>query len=196
MYNAALENDLKFILFSEHARQQSEDWFPKFAEEIRSLPTEKCKSYVGCEVKVLDFEGNIDATKVIIDSCDLVMASVHRFPGEKGNVKDFRDTDPLIAVETEFKLSMAVLDNPDVDILGHPFGMSYRRFSQNPTDNMIKELIKKCAATNVAFELNSRYHDRIDEFLLWCNELGAPISLGSNAHKVSEVGEIKRKLKA
>lgn len=196
MHNSALENKLKNILFSEHARMKSEDWFPKFAEEIKALPTDECRSFVGCEVKVLDFDGNIDATKKIIDSCDLVMASVHRFPGEKGNVKDFRDTDPSKAIEIEFELSMAVLENPDVDILGHPFGMSYRRFSQNPSDDLIREVIKKCAITDVAFELNSRYHDRINEFFQWCKELGAPISLGSNAHNISEVGEIKRKLKA
>ena len=41
---------------------------------------------VGTEVKIKDFDGNLDINKSIRKKCDLVMASVHRFPGEKGNI--------------------------------------------------------------------------------------------------------------
>ena len=194
MIDECNKKSLKQVLFSEHARQSSGDWFGDFATEIRSLIGD-CKAYVGCEVKVLDFEGNIDATDFIVEQCDLVMASVHRFPGEKGIVKDFKDTDPEVAVDTEFRLMIAVLENNKVDILGHPFGMSYNRFKQPPSQRLIEDVIKKAAKEGIAFEINSRYHQNSKQLLDLCRKYNAPISLGSNAHSIEEVGRIVEQLK-
>src|SRR5882672_7739249 len=94
MYQAAVSCGLRVMLFSEHARESS-DWFGKFAEEIRALPRLGCVALVGVEVKALDFGGNIDCSEEILGECQLVMGSVHRFPGEQGIVKGTRaDLDP------------------------------------------------------------------------------------------------------
>jgi histidinol phosphatase-like PHP family hydrolase len=81
MYDAAVAAGLEMALFSEHARRSSGDWFPKFADEVRSLPQDGCKALVGVETKVDDLSGAIDCTDEILSHCDLVMASVHRFRG-------------------------------------------------------------------------------------------------------------------
>ena len=191
MYESAAAKGVETILYSEHARHSSEDWFHDFAGEIRALPEAPCRALVGVEAKVADFDGNIDSTKGIVGACDMVMASVHRFPKKMGTgVDEFDETDPETALETELELSLAVLDNPDVDILGHPFGMSINRFGAKPSEEQFWAIMDKSAKTGVAFEINSRYH--ADPWLLvkWCQEAGAPISLGSNAHHVDEVGKI------
>ena len=63
MYERASKLGLKSILFSEHARKSSEDWFYKFANEIRLLPKSPCQALVGVEAKVVDFDGNIEWQK-------------------------------------------------------------------------------------------------------------------------------------
>jgi len=195
MYNRAIQEGLNSILFSEHARKTSADWFLKFSDEIRSLPKSSCQALVGVETKVVDFDGAIDSVDQILEMCDLVMASIHRFPGEKDMKKMCSDIDKKEALKIELDLSLAVLENKKVDILGHPFGMSIRRFNIQPTEDDFKQIIKKAAETGIAIEVNSHYHDNPWEIINWCKEFGALISLGSNAHNVNKVGHINRILK-
>jgi len=195
MYERASKLGLKSILFSEHARKSSEDWFYKFANEIRLLPKSPCQALVGVEAKVVDFDGNIDTTDKIIGECDLVMASVHRFPGEKNMEKMINKIDNYDAIQIELELSLSVLENDDVDILGHPFGMSLRRFGVSPAIENFVEIIKKAATTGVAIEINSHYHNNVWEIINLCKDFGATISLGSNAHNVESVGDINNTLR-
>ena len=195
MWEAAVANGLRCILFSEHARKTSEDWFFHFAQEVRSLPKSPCRAFVGVETKVSDFDGNLDVTQAIMDESDLVMASVHRFPGEVGELKGLSRTDLTDPSEIEFRLAWAVLDNPAVDILGHPFGMTFNRFGLAPMEKNVKALIAKAAEKDVAFEVNSQYHPDPWLYIRWCKEAGAKVSLGSNAHSVDRVGTILKVLR-
>ena len=195
MYNKAIHEGLESILFSEHVRKSSSNWFFKFVKEIRNLPPSSCLALVGIETKVDDFMGNLDSTDEIIEISDLVLASVHRFPGEKGIIKDTRGISPNDAVKIESDLSLAVLENKNVDILGHPFGMSYRRFKIEPSEEQFKQIIKKASKAGIAIEVNSFYHPNPWNLIHLCEEEGAYISLGSNAHDVSNVGNIIKILK-
>jgi putative hydrolase len=195
MYERASKLGLKSILFSEHARKSSEDWFYKFANEIRLLPKFPCQALVGVEAKIVDFEGNIDSTDKIIGECDLVMASVHRFPGETNMEKMCNEVDKNDAIKIELELSLGVLENDDVDILGHPFGMSLKRFGVTPPIENFVEIIKKASTTGVAIEVNSHYHDNVWEIINLCKDYGTTISLGSNAHNVGSVGDINNTLR-
>ena len=194
MHAQAIAQGLKYILFSEHARKTSGSWFNEFAAEVRALPKDQCLALVGVESKVDDFDGSIDINHEVLQTVDMIMASVHRFPGETGNVMGKGKVTGEEAINIEYRLIMAVLENPDVDILGHPFGMSHRRFGVSVPDRLFKEVIAKAAKTGVAVEINSHYHTNPWELVDWCQEAGALISLGSNAHNVSEVGRIKRVL--
>lgn len=194
VYRAALESKLATVLYSEHSRKTSTDWFCKFADEVRALPNSPCKAYVGTEVKVETRDGDIDTTCEISDCCDFIMASVHRFIDVDGKTIQFAETDPSQAVDLEYALTWAVLPNPKVDILGHMFGMSYRRFGQVPPNDKIKKLIARAAEFGVAVEVNSHYHPNALQMVRWCQEYGAKISFGSNAHTLEEVGAIVRML--
>lgn len=194
VYRAAIRNGLTTILYSEHSRKSSTDWFHKFAEEVRALPISPCRAYVGTEVKVETCAGAIDTIPSISDHCDFIMASVHRFIDGNDVTIQFADTDPAQAVDLEYALTWAVLENPQVDILGHMFGMSYRRFGQTPSDEKIRELIARAAQFGVAVEVNSHYHPNTLKMLKWCQEFNAKITFGSNAHELSAVGSIVRQL--
>jgi putative hydrolase len=194
VYAAAVASGLNTILYSEHSRKTSTDWFKKFADEVRALPASPCRAYVGTEVKVETRAGDIDTTAAISDHCDFIMASVHRLIDENDVTIQFADTDPDQAVDLEYALTWAVLPNPQVDILGHMFGMSYRRFGKIPPDEKIREIIARAAQYSVAVEINSHYHPNALQMVRWCQELGAKICFGSNAHALKEVGAIMRQL--
>ena len=192
MYARAVAEDLQAVLFSEHSRKTSGDWFGEFAAEVRSISGPACRALVGTEVKVDDIEGSLDLAPEVHEAVDMVIVSVHRFPDGSGGLRDFRDVSAEEAEETEFALSLAALDNPDTDILGHPFGMTLRRYRREPREDRWQALIEKCASKNIAFDISGRYHPNPWQLINWCSQENAPVVLGSDAHAVEEVGRIQR----
>jgi histidinol phosphatase-like PHP family hydrolase len=193
-YRRAAELGLEVILYSEHSRKTSVDWFPQFVEEVRALPVSPCRAYVGTECKIESLDGEIDTVPAISELCDFIMASVHRFPDEQGGAIAFGEVSPQEAVEREFTLSWAVLGNPKVDILGHMFGMSYRRFNVTPPAEKMRAVIARAAEYGIAIEVNAHYHPDPYQLIEWCREFKARITFGSNAHALESVGSIGRLL--
>ena len=62
----------------------------------------------------------------------------------------------------------ASLKNPLVDILGHPFGMSIKRFGIKPPNEMFDSIIKLCKENDKIFEINSKYHEDPKTLLKKC----------------------------
>jgi histidinol phosphatase-like PHP family hydrolase len=196
MYEEACKKKITHIFFCEHSRKSSGKWFLKFVNEVRNLKKINCVAFVGTEVKVLNFKGKLDLSNRIYKLSDFIMASVHRFPGEIGDMlmtkKNFTKKK---AINIEYKLMCAAIKNPKTDILGHPFGMSIKRFDATPSKKLFINIIKLCKKNNVAFEINSAYHKKNLQWLLKeCVKYNATVSLGSNAHKVSEIGSIIKKI--
>lgn len=195
MYEASCKKNMDAIFFSEHTRKSSANWFSDFLKDVKSIKKKSCMILAGTEVKILNNHGEIDLSEKIKKKSDLVMASVHRFPGEVGDIKkNTLKFDKEEAIDIEYKLSMGALDNSSVDILGHCFGMSLKRFGATPSIIKFKEIIKKCSKKNKIFEINSRYHHNCNELLQICLKNNCLISLGSNAHSIDEIGEIQKKL--
>lgn len=189
MHQAAIQAGLISILFSEHSRKTSIDWFPCFAGEVRTLPNEICHAYVGTEVKVESFSGKIDTCPEITNLCDLVIGSVHRFVDENDRTIEADKLTPNQALYLEYQLTLAMLDNPNVNIIGHIFGMSISRKKILPSYQMISNCISKAAAKGVAVEINSRYHPNLEVLIKICLEHNALISLGSDAHCKEDIGK-------
>lgn len=193
---AADENNLSHIFFSEHSRKESGNWFLEFKRQILNGNKKfKCKGIVGTEVKVLNLKGDLDISDSIARNSELIMASVHRFPGEKNLSSSKINYDKDEVIKIEYNLSMAALENPQTNILGHPFGMSLKRFKVIPPLKLFEQLIKKTASEKKAFEINIGYHTNIVELIQLSLKNSCLISIGSNAHTTQEVGKINNFLK-
>ncbi len=199
MHKEAISKGCSHILFSEHSRKTSGVWFSKFADEVTSLNHNKCLGLVGTEVKVLDLNGNIDLNDNILKKTNLIMVSVHRFPGEEDGIFSSINKNTLKyknkAIKIEHDLMESALINENTDILGHPFGMSIKRFKRIPKKSDFESIIKKCKMANKAFEINSHYHSNCKWLLKTCIKHNVRISLGSNAHNRNDVGKIYKLIK-
>jgi putative hydrolase len=191
---AARRAGLSAMLYSEHSRKTSTDWFADFAAEVRALPSDECRAWVGTEVKVETQGGEIDTCPAISDLCDLIVVSVHRFPSASGEPVPFSDVSPEEGEARELQLSLAAMDNPLMDILGHPMGMTTTRFSTTPSDDTYQALMEKAARTRVVFEINASYHADPGKLLDMARDCGTRISLGSDAHVANDIGLIRLKL--
>ena len=122
----------------------------------------------GIESDILS-NGSLDYPDEILETFDLVVASVHSIL----NMDMDRATKRLISA----------IENPYTTILGHPTGRLLLSRKGYPID--YKKVIDACAANGVIMELNAHpYRLDIDwRWIPYCMEKGVQISINPDAHK-------------
>jgi len=131
----------------------------------------------GIESNIIDLDGNIDCDSDMFKALDYVMAGFHYPLFENAGV--CRNTDTMIKV----------INNPFVSIISHPDNPKY------PID--FDEVARAAYENNVALELNSGSpiarpgsHITCPNMLKAIKKYGGYISLGSDAHFCSRVGDL------
>ncbi|OHB30392.1 MAG: phosphatase [Desulfuromonadaceae bacterium GWC2_58_13] len=131
----------------------------------------------GIEANILGI-GQLDLDEGLLDRLDLVMAGFHEECGFDNRGRD---------ENTRAVLSM--MDHPKVKVIAHPGNPNF------PLDYLA--VVRKGVATATALEINnsSFYISRkgsagnCQEIIRLCAELGAPVTVGSDAHIAQGVGE-------
>jgi putative hydrolase len=190
----ASERGLAALAFTEHVREDT-SWFPEFRSEIRSAARgfDHMSVYVGCETKAMDDDGRLDVSQDVLDRCDIVLGVVHRLPDARGGYLDFKQLSYEETAEIEFRLSMGMVRNAPIDVLAHPGGMSLRRHGRFP-ETYFRDLMSATLERRIAMEINSSYLVDIPAFLALCEEVDPFVSIGSDAHRLSELGHCRDQL--
>jgi DNA polymerase (family 10)/putative hydrolase len=167
-------NELTYIGFTEHVRKKLSYNFSDYLSEIAAARENypELAILAGCETKVIDRTGNLDAQKSVIDSCDFVTAVFHSFPSSDK--------------ETYLEALGAMLTNPVVDIWGHPTLFAERHGFQLNRDE-IAGIIETCIRSDIIIEINLKYSLPRLEFLKIACTSGAKFIVGSDAHAVDEL---------
>ena len=193
MYKKCSKLKFETILYSEHSRSSSSDWFKKFSKQVKNLKIiNNCYPLVGTEVKILNFKGKLDLSKEVQKECAIVMASVHRFPGEvfderKKLAEQLNYSKKTNIIETELNMILGAINNPDVDILGHPLGMCIKRFGIIPDQKYFDYIIEMAKKKEKIFEINFRYHYDYKSLTNLCLKKKCLFSYGSNSHSTHDL---------
>ena len=126
----------------------------------------------GIESDILP-DGNLDYPEEILQSFDLIVASVHSV----FNMSEENMTSRIVKA----------IQNPYTTILGHPTGRLLLARDGYSVD--ITRIIDEAIAHNVAIEVNANPH-RLDldwRHLRYAKDNGAMISIGPDAHQISEL---------
>lgn len=179
---------LQTIAITDHIREGS-TYFDQYQEEIELIrKNSKLNILIGFEARIKNFKGEIDVNRAVLEKADIKIASVHRFPIGKQlfNPGLFSKE---IAQEIELEISLAGIENKAFNILGHPGGMCLMYFNEFPL-NYFEEIIAACKKHNIAFELNSEYHQAVYPELKKILKKHDPlISFGSDAHVARDIGK-------
>jgi putative hydrolase len=187
---------LSCIAFTEHVRRDT-GWFGQFVADIRHFRTQypQLQLLIGCEAKALDPAGGFDASPELLAECDLVLGSVHRFPDRRGGFLDFAKLTPAATAAIEFELAMGLLEAAPIDVLAHPGGMYARRYGDFPHE-LMGQLMEKSIAQGIAIEISPAYLPDFAAFLGLCREINPYVSIGSDMHKLADVGRCRDLLRA
>lgn len=169
----ARKKGLRLIAFTEHVRRELRYDFWAYMQEVaearRQFPD--LTLLAGCEAKVLNTQGELDAAPEVLEKADLVLGAFHSFtePGQY-----------LEALE-------AMLKNPWVDSWAHPTLYAHKR-GIVLTDAQEARLVDLCHEHHVLVEFNSKYHLPYASMREKVKALGIPYVYGSDAHSAAELG--------
>jgi len=164
---------LPLIAFTEHVRKRMNYNFLDLKKEVEKAKKKfKFKILLGCEAKVLDKKGNLDAPEKVLKESEIVLGAFHGVPFN--SKEDFLEA------------LRSMLKNPYVDVWAHP-GLFYLRQNFNLTKKELDEITKMCAENKVLMEINLRYNLPEKKLLSQAKENKVKFIYGLDAHSTKDL---------
>lgn len=184
MAEELIKKGMKYLVISDHSRSAfyanglSIESVLAQQKEIEALNAQYApfKIFKSIESDILN-DGNLDYPEEILQSFDLVIASVH------SNLK-------MDETKAMSRLIRAI-ENPYTRILGHPTGRLLLSRKGYPINH--HAIIDACVANNVVIEINA-HPRRLDldwEWIPYAIERGAMLSINPDAHSLKGFNDIK-----
>jgi DNA polymerase (family 10) len=145
-------------------------------ENLNETLGTRFRIFKGIESDILP-DGTLDYTDDILNSFDLIIASVH----SKFRMSEKEQTDRIVKA----------IENPHTTILGHVTGRQLLKRPGYEVD--MERILQACAQHGVAIEINA-HPWRLDMDWRWCArglELGCMFSIDPDAHSTDEIDNIK-----
>jgi DNA polymerase (family 10) len=184
MAEAARANKLEYIAITDHTRSLAmangldERRALDHAARIRALDAERIGvrllAGVECDIKP---DGQLDLADDCLGALDIVVASVH----SAFNQDRQQMTDRLLRA----------IENPHVDILGHPTGRRILRREPYPFD--VEAVVDAAVRHGVALEINAQIErlDLSDVNARFARERGVRIVISSDAHSRQALASLR-----
>lgn len=177
----ANKKGLKLLCITDHAPNMPgsahEIYFKNF--KIIDKIIHGVEVFMGAELNIIDYDGSVDLPVNILRKLDVCIASFHSICLSPSTI------------EKNTNAFLKVMDNPYVNILGHPENGSV------PID--FEAVVKKAKDTNTLIEVNNsslkptssraNVYENLKEILKICKNVGAFVTIGSDSHFCTQVGE-------
>lgn len=140
----------------------------KEIDEANAALKGKIRILSGLEVNI-DNDGNVDYENDVLESLDIVVASVHG---------GFRQPKEQLT-----KRILTAMENPYIHIIGHPTARVINK--RQPYDIDIEAIFKKAAETGTCLEVNA-FPDRLDlrdDHIRKAVEMGVTLCINTDAHR-------------
>ena len=174
MARAAADKGLKALVITEHAPKLPGTCHRFYFDNLKIVSREMygIRLFLGSEVNIMDSRGTLDMSDKLLNSMDIVIASLHIACTEPGTVEE----------NTQAYLN--VIKNPYVDIIGHPddgrFPVDYQAVVQAAKDYGKVLELNNHSLDPAGCRENAWENDR--KMLKLCKEYQVPIVVDSDAH--------------
>ncbi|MFN4133085.1 MAG: hypothetical protein ACK4GQ_01790, partial [Candidatus Hadarchaeales archaeon] len=133
----------------------------------------------GIEANIAVENGVIDIDNNVIQKLDILMVGVHTLNSHT----------PSEMAKEYLTRVINCINIYEPDILAHPFHF-HSDLLPHLSPSEVREFVKLVAQKEVAVEINVKYKAPNLGLLQMCLEEGVLLSIGSDAHRVAEAGEI------
>lgn len=160
--------------------------FPKsyFGNMRKAIPetVEGIRILKGVEANIIDHEGNLDLPVSTFKKLDLVIASCHETVVKPATIEEHN------AIWTN------IAKNPWVDIIGH-CGNGHYPFSHEKIIKLFKEYNKIIEINSSSFPYRENAHVNCREIALLCKKYEVKVSVSSDAHFATAIGDFAEAFK-
>lgn len=180
MAKAANEKGIKLLAITEHAPNMPGTCHVFYFHNLKVVNRMRhgVELLLGVELNVIDYEGNVDLEDETLLGLDIAIASLHMPCIKPGTMEE--NTNALIGA----------MQNPFVKIIGHPddakYPIDYERLVKAAKEHHVLLELNNNSLNPNGFRLNARENDI--KMLELCKEYQVPITLGSDAHVIDEIG--------
>jgi histidinol phosphatase-like PHP family hydrolase/predicted phosphodiesterase len=130
-----------------------------------------------------NYLGGVIADPADLERCDAILGAVHHL-----RELEHERPDPGRASEEYLGMVRALL-RAGARVLAHPFRIfRWSRFKLEPPAALLENTVRLLREHGAAAELNSHKNEPIPAFVEQCLDQGVPLTLGSDAHHLAEVG--------
>ncbi|NPB05163.1 MAG: DNA polymerase/3'-5' exonuclease PolX [Aquificae bacterium] len=180
MVRACIERGYEYMAISDHSQSArvagglTPERFEEQRREIervRKLYGDRITILWSVEVDILP-DGSLDLPDELLREFDLVTASVHSRFNQDNTERILR-----------------AMENPFVNVIGHPFGRQYGYREGYPLD--FDRILQKAKETNTALEVNSQREDLDSQHARRAVEAGVKLVVNSDAHSVGQLWTVK-----
>lgn len=175
MASMAAEKGLEGLAVTEHAPEMPGSCQIYYFQNLKVVPRFMCGIHLllGTELNIMDRDGKVDLPQEVIKSMDIAIASMHTpcFGDERTQ-------------ENVMKAYLAVMENPYVDIIGHPddgrFPANYEMLAKEAKRTGTLLEVNNCSLRPEGYRVNTT--ENCLKMLEACKKEGAMVVLGSDAH--------------
>ena len=184
MAAAAIAKGFEYLVLSDHSKSAfyanglDEERIKQQHRQIDEINAKLApfKIFKSIESDIL-YDGNLDYSNSILETFDLVIASVHSILN--------------MTEEKAMQRLITAIENPYTTILGHPTGRLLLSRKGYPINHTL--IIDACAANNVVIELNAN-PNRLDidwRFIEYALKKNVLISINPDAHTIEGYNDIR-----
>lgn len=172
---------LESLAITDHAPMMAHTTSHAYFANLHVIPKKLhgVRVLCGIELNILDFDGSVDMDDKVLARLDIAIASLHMPCIKPGSQQE------------NTRACLRVMENPFVDILGHPGDPRY------PLD--YEAVVKQAKETGTILEVNNAslipggFRDGsaeyVEKMLRLCKKWKVPIVMGSDAHFYTGIGE-------
>jgi putative hydrolase len=167
----AKELGLRAIAIVDHSLELSFGLDEKKAK-LRQIEIDDARSIYGIKIYSGVECGINHSGEIFLPRCDFdfIIASVHE------NTSDY------------YGRVIRCVEMNDFDVLGHPLSEMFE-FVRDP--KLEEEMLDTIEAYGIALELNSTHKCPPEDFMIGCADRRIEISMGSDAHRIENVGKVE-----
>lgn len=190
MARAASDKGLSILGITEHAPTLPGTCNELYFANLHVFPRELygIRLMLGCELNILNEDGEVDLPEGILKKMDICIASIHPpcfFP--KGVIQG---EEAANVIEANTNAVINAMKNPYVRIIGHPddgrFPMDYERVVMAAKMYHVLLELNNSSVAPGGFRQNAE--ENIFTMLGICKEQSVPVIMSSDAHCFSETG--------